>query len=65
MHGATIKVINMFDGVLYVMHLVGTDGDWQSGDKHSEAGRWFGSISKYIKVQEELKEKQDAGTHRT
>ena len=47
----------MFDGVLYVMHLVSNDGDWQSGDKHSEAGRWVGLISKYIKVHEELKKK--------
>jgi hypothetical protein len=33
---------NMYDGMMYVMHLVSTDGDWQSGDKYklnSEAGR--------------------------
>jgi len=32
-----INKINMFDGVLYVMHLVSTDGDWQSGDKHNKS----------------------------
>ena len=55
----------MYDGMMYVMHLVSTDGDWQSGDKYklnSEAGRQVGSISKHIKVQEQ--KKQDAGTHR-